>query len=524
MTVYLLALFVAMAVTALATPAVIRLAHATNILDRPGLRKAHRGSVPRLGGVAVLLGTIVALVGLAAAGSSITWSMRDNWPQWIALALGAMTVFVAGVIDDIRNVRAVHKLLVQVAAASAAYAFGIRIEAISLDSQTTVHLGLLGWPITILWIAGITNAVNLIDGLDGLAAGIAAIAALVIACLAFTGNQPALALVMVALAGSLGGFLLFNFHPARIFLGDCGAMAIGFLLAGASVRSVATTGRAIDLALPALALVLPILDTLHCIFRRRVERRSVFSSDRGHIHHRLMDLGLSHRGVCIVLYGVTVLACGFGLLMLISQGVGTIIVFLCVVLFVVQLLKAIGAMPLRENVIAMHRSRAIAHRATQDRQAFERSRLRFESIASFDQWWAALCASAGEMRLSRICISADDAGASPSRREWRAHDLNDEQTLRTTLLLRLAAGGLPAVFEIDAPVDGVFESASCRVQYFARLIDEYPPTSVTTCDQASLSMSEPSHQRGDRLSGDLPADDAPMDDEQLVLSGFAGTD
>jgi UDP-N-acetylmuramyl pentapeptide phosphotransferase/UDP-N-acetylglucosamine-1-phosphate transferase len=522
---YIVALFLAMGSTAAITPAVIRLARAADLLDRPGLRKAHRHSVPRLGGVAIACGVIVAIACLGAKGSSITWSVRDNWPQWAAFVLGAIMVFALGLIDDIRNLRATTKLLIQFVAASLVCAFGIRLDTLRLDEHMVIRLGAYAWPITILWTIGITNAVNLIDGLDGLAAGITAIAALVIASLAMTGEQPALALVMITVTGSLLGFLFFNFHPARIFLGDCGAMSLGFLLAIASVRSASITGRVIDIALPALALVLPILDTLHCIVRRRVERRSVFSSDRGHIHHRLLDIGFSQRGVSVVLYAITAMSCGLGLLMLFARGAAVVVTFVCVFLLVLQLLKAIGALPLRENVLALHRNRAITQRASRDRQAFETSRLRFEGVRCLDEWWTALCAAAADMRLARIVLwSAEPSGRSDYR-EWQADEVLLTDRLRTTLLLRTVADAPPAMLEVEAPVDGAFESASCRVQFFARLIDENDPASLPgTATEASRREPAPASDGGGSAARDRSSDGAPREDGVLVYSGAAEDD
>lgn len=525
MSVHAVAFIFAMGLTLATLPLVIRFARSANLFDRPGLRKTHREMVPRLGGVAVAIASVLSLVFLAGAGSSVTWSLRDNWPQWTAFVVGAVMVFVLGLVDDLRGVRASRKLLVQIAAAGLVCALGIRLDHLRLDNQLSISFGVFAWPITILWIVGMTNAMNLIDGLDGLAAGISLIASAVIAVLALTGDQPALGLVMIVVAGSLAAFLLFNFHPARIFLGDCGAMSLGFLLATASVRSAAVTCRPIDIALPALAMILPILDTLHCILRRRIERRSVFSPDRGHIHHRLMDLGFSQKGVALVLYAITGMACGVGLLMLVSRGLGTIVVFLCVFLLVIQLLKAIGAMPLREHVVAMHRSRAIVQRAVRDRQAFEKSRLRFEGVGCFAEWWTALCAAAKDMGAGRIAIWMTEPSGESTCRQWHADKPTSGDRLRTTLLLRTSDEAPPAMLEIDVPVEGAYESAGCRVQFFARLIDENNP--ATLAGSGGLSGSAEAGPSAERIRleghGEYP-EDRTVRERECVLSGVMGAD
>ena len=290
------------------TPLARKLALAVGAVDAPRGRSVHAYRTPRLGGLAIAAAWCLAVL-VFMAFDDFTGGVLQHTRSYLAAVIGGGGFMCAvGAVDDIRGLRASRKLIAQLAAAIAAFALGFRIDAISLPFFGTVPMGAFALPVTTLWVVGITNAVNLIDGLDGLAAGVAFFAALTsftVACL--TGNQ-FVAVLSAPLMGVLAGFLLFNFNPARIFMGDSGSYFLGFTLATLSivggVQQKATT--AVSLLVPILALGLPIFDTLFTMFRRFLERRSVFSPDRGHIHHRLIDLGLTHRRAVMLLYAVCV--------------------------------------------------------------------------------------------------------------------------------------------------------------------------------------------------------------------------
>ena len=254
--VYLGALVLAM----LATPAAARLARALRIMDVPGVRRVHRSATPRLGGLSLVAATLTMLVLVLMLDNVIGQAFRRVQARLIALLVGGMLVFLGGVVDDVRGLRPSAKLLVEIAAAALVCALGVRIGSVSV-AGVTLELGWLSWPLTILWIVGITNAVNLIDGLDGLAAGISLIACGAIAVLAVHLGQPIMTVLMLALCGSLTGFLVFNFHPARVFLGDSGSLFLGFTIAAGSVMCATKSATLVGLGLPALALGVPIFDT-----------------------------------------------------------------------------------------------------------------------------------------------------------------------------------------------------------------------------------------------------------------------
>jgi UDP-GlcNAc:undecaprenyl-phosphate/decaprenyl-phosphate GlcNAc-1-phosphate transferase len=306
-------------VTAVATPLVARFARRVGALDRPGSgpRKVHTVPVPTLGGLAMLLGFVVAL--------GVAWALPDFRPLFLAssepfaLLVGAIVIVLVGVADDLLGLPPTVKLAGQIVAALGVVLFGVQLVHFWVPGLEVISLSPdLGLPLTILALVAMINAVNLIDGLDGLAAGVVAIAA--IAFFVFTlGSGPSglvetiptsAPLVVAALVGVCLGFLVHNFHPAKIFMGDTGAMLLGLLLGSAGVAYVGRTTApsnvdfygSIPLLIPALVLAIPFLDTAFAVLRRMLKGQQVTMADRGHLHHLLIAFGHSHRRAVLVLY------------------------------------------------------------------------------------------------------------------------------------------------------------------------------------------------------------------------------
>lgn len=303
----LFSLVLGLVVAALATPLVRRLALALGAVDAPSGRRVHASRIPRLGGLAIIAGFFVPLLTLFALNTA-TAQIFFSRPKMVAgLVVGSLTCAALGAFDDIVGVGAKTKLLVQTGAATAAFVTGFRIEVVTLPWGPTVSLGFLALPATILWIVAIVNAINLIDGLDGLAGGIAFFACITNFVVAWISGNVLIALLAATLAGAIVGFLWHNFNPATIFMGDTGSMFLGFVLATTSLTgSVSQKGQtAIAILVPILALGLPIMDTLLAMVRRFLERRSIFAPDRGHIHHRLLDMGITHRRAVLILYAAS---------------------------------------------------------------------------------------------------------------------------------------------------------------------------------------------------------------------------
>ena len=281
------------------TPFVGELAKRVGAVDRPSHRKIHERIIPRWGGVAIvvaLLGAVCFAWWVASLLGVSLVSTPAAKRAFFGVLLGTFMVAVAGALDDIYDLSPALQIAGQGIAATAA-----------------LFLGDLGAFITVFWIIGITKAVDLIDGMDGLAAGIAAIAAATIALMAVSAHQPQVALIAAALAGGAIGFLRHNFNPAKIFMGTVGAYVLGFVLATSSIIGVLKIPVLIAMVVPILALGVPIFDTSFAIVRRARERRPIFAADKGHLHHRLLNRGLSQRQTVLVLYGVTVVLCAVAL-------------------------------------------------------------------------------------------------------------------------------------------------------------------------------------------------------------------
>jgi UDP-GlcNAc:undecaprenyl-phosphate GlcNAc-1-phosphate transferase len=302
---YLVSFLVTAALAALFTPIVRRFAVGIGAVSSPGYRTVNARSVPRLGGIAIALASACTLLMLLRVESNVGMVVQADPLRVLGLLGGALLVFVVGVLDDTRGVRALYKLYAQIAAATLAFACGFRIDAISVSFGSSVSMGIFALPITVLWIVGIVNAINLIDGLDGLAAGIVFFAGLTNFVVAYVGGNILLAAVMAVMLGAVVGFLFFNFNPARIFMGDSGSYFLGFLLGTSSIGGYKAS-TAVALLVPMIALGVPIFDTLFTILRRFLERRPLFSPDRGHIHHRLLDMGLTQRRAVLTLYAVSI--------------------------------------------------------------------------------------------------------------------------------------------------------------------------------------------------------------------------
>jgi UDP-GlcNAc:undecaprenyl-phosphate GlcNAc-1-phosphate transferase len=308
---YLVTLLIAWLATDLLIPFVTRLAYKLGRVDTPDARKVHTVPIPRLGGVAIFLGFGIAI-------ASIEWLIPGPlFPRsgaFVGLLSGACLMFALGIADDLKPLPAKIKLLVQIGAAGIAVWQGVRIDFLSNPAGGLVLLmPAVAIPLTIFWLVGITNTINLIDGLDGLAGGVSLIAAGTTVLIAYQTHQAAIALVAIALAGATIGFLRYNWNPAKIFMGDSGSLFLGFTLASLSVIGVLKLVATAALIVPVLILGVPIFDTAFAIVRRALQRRPIFSPDRGHLHHRLLGLGFSQRRAVIIIYGFCLLLGGAAL-------------------------------------------------------------------------------------------------------------------------------------------------------------------------------------------------------------------
>lgn len=296
---YLAAPLVALVLGFLLTPWVRMLAIKVGALDYPDQRKVHNGTMPRMGGLAVYLAFVMAVL-----------LFRELTTQVLGLLAGATVILLLGIADDIRGLSARVKLAGQILAALVIVQFGIQVDYITNPLNGDIFvLGLLSIPLTVFWIVAVTNAVNLIDGLDGLAGGVACIAALTMAAVAWTqfGMSGMTEMIMLALTlvAAVIGFLRFNFHPARIFLGDTGSMFLGFTLSVLAIMSLTKSATAVSVIIPLVILGVPLLDTFFAILRRCHEHRPIMQPDKKHLHHQLMAMGLNHRQTVLAIYALS---------------------------------------------------------------------------------------------------------------------------------------------------------------------------------------------------------------------------
>jgi UDP-GlcNAc:undecaprenyl-phosphate GlcNAc-1-phosphate transferase len=297
----------AMVVALVVTPIVRVFAHGRGLLDHPSERKVHAVPVPRLGGVAMAIAVFIA-IGLATLASGDLGAVGLLPNRAPAILAGVAVLFVIGVIDDVRGMRALVKLGFQVGAAVLAWWLGLQIETLYLP-WGIVNVGILSLPLTVLWIVGVINAVNLIDGLDGLASGVAMTALGAFALLVAPGD-PTLPII-AATAGAAIGFLAYNLHPASIIMGDTGSMFLGFVIASIGI-SLTQDGLFPQVPwVPIVALGVPIIDTIWAVVRRTARGAPFFEADRGHIHHQLLVRGLHQRDAMLLL---TAVSAGFAII------------------------------------------------------------------------------------------------------------------------------------------------------------------------------------------------------------------
>ena len=297
---YLLAFGLALVFAALLTPLAMRVGRRIGALDHT---KGH--DIPRSGGLAIALAVALALGLLALVFEPTRSLLRMSAVRLGAVYIGALVILALGVVDDRFGLKATPKFGVQALVAVGLYLAGVRAETVWLPFGIYQLGQVAGLLFTVVWIVGITNAFNLLDGIDGAAAGSAVFALLAMFVTSVTLDQPMVAVLAVALAGATLGFLPFNFAPARIYLGDSGSYFLGFSLATLALAGATKGPAVVAIAIPIVAFGLPVMDTLFAVVRRAARGAPLFKGDRGHLHHRLMDIGLSTRQAVVVLYAVS---------------------------------------------------------------------------------------------------------------------------------------------------------------------------------------------------------------------------
>ncbi|RKD31383.1 MraY family glycosyltransferase [Thermohalobacter berrensis] len=300
--------FTAVSIAYILTPLAKWIANKIGAIDIPkDNRRVHKRPIPRLGGLAIYLATMVSMLIFLPINKTL-----------FSIMIGSTIIVITGIIDDTKSISPKVKLLGQIIAALILIWGDIKIEFITNpfdEADGMMYLKVFAVPVTVFWVVGITNTLNLIDGLDGLAAGVASIAAIFFIFVASSQGIAVAALMSAIIAGACIGFLPHNFNPAKIFMGDTGALFLGYMLSVVAIEGVMKSVAALTIGVPILILGLPIFDTTFAIIRRFLNRKPIMEADKGHLHHRLLEWGLTHRQTVVVLYGISSILGGLAIVL-----------------------------------------------------------------------------------------------------------------------------------------------------------------------------------------------------------------
>jgi UDP-GlcNAc:undecaprenyl-phosphate/decaprenyl-phosphate GlcNAc-1-phosphate transferase len=301
---HLVAFLVAAIVVLWCTPIVKKIGLKSGYVDLPNPRKVHQRPMVRLGGIAIFFGNICAWLVLWISGRFSGLPLPFKY-ELLGVTIGALCFFLIGLLDDLFTLSPILRLVLQISVAVMAWKFGVSIDFFTIPFYGLIKFHwMLSLGVTVFWLVGIANAMNFMDGLDGLAAGIAGIAAVIMLMVCLSVNQPIAALLAAALAGGALGFLRYNFNPAQIFMGDGGAYFMGFTVAGVGIIGLVKSVTAVAVALPFLILAVPIIDTSTVVVDRLLRGKSPFAADKRHLHHRLLQAGLSQRSIVLFIYSL----------------------------------------------------------------------------------------------------------------------------------------------------------------------------------------------------------------------------
>ena len=296
---------IAFIISLLITPLIKKLAIAIGAVDQPEQRKVHSKVMPRMGGLAICLAFFIPLIVVLKFNIIEINNPIFSDRQITGFIIGGLIILGVGVLDDIYQLSAKYKLIGQLVAAAVVINSGVQVQYITLANQSVYEFGWLSIPITLLWIIGVTNALNLIDGLDGLAAGVASIALATISVIGFAMGNVIVAFMALLLLASTLGFLVYNFFPAKIFMGDTGSLFLGYNLAIFALLGFKHV-TLISFIIPILILGVPIADTLFAILRRFLSKQSISEPDKHHLHHCLLNMGCTHRQTVLIIYTISV--------------------------------------------------------------------------------------------------------------------------------------------------------------------------------------------------------------------------
>lgn len=430
------------AISAMLTAVICRIAPRLGLVDRPDQRrKLHTESIPLGGGVAVFLAAAAVIGGISIWSGPWTYHINDSWGNIIGSFVACTWIVLLGVLDDRFCLRGRQKLVGQVIAASILVASGVLIQRIALFGAV-INLGPLAVPVSLFWLVGAMNSLNLLDGMDGLATVLGIILSLTITALALITGHAAIAIAALIFTGSLLGFLPFNLAPAKIYLGDAGSMLIGLMVGGLSVRASLKGPGTLLLAAPVALMAIPILDSTAAILRRKLAGRSLYETDRGHLHHRLLERFngkykvLVCVSICATLTGGGALAATF-----FKSDILALVAFVGVVaMLVVTGLFGRGefgllACRVRDAAISLLRPVDPTMRQVRETTA------RLQGSREWNVLWSALTESAEKLQLTKIRLDLNVPSIAESfHGDWSSNG-HEEQESEWRLKLPLAVAG-----------------------------------------------------------------------------------
>jgi len=487
MTTLLVILSIAFLSSVIATVAMMKIAHRVGLTDRPDShRKIQREPVALGGGVAVFIGLLVALAALVALPNRFHDQVLEGGRDLGWLLAACLVILLVGLLDDRFNLRGRHKLVGQVAAALVLVYAGFRIEKVSLFDYG-LELGLLSIPFTVFWLLGAVNALNLIDGIDGLATSVGTILCIAIAGLCLLTVHATEGIVAWAFAGSLLGFLYFNFPPARIYLGDAGSMLIGLVVGALAIRASLKGPATVALAAPLAVWAVPILDITAAIVRRKLTGRSIYTTDRGHLHHRLLAAtGNNALVVGFIAVASAVTCVGAAL----SVRFDNDLLALAAVVPVVGILVATRVFGHVEMLLLASRAKALGRSmlrpvVRQGDDTLEAS-VRLQGNRPWDQLWTALAEFADKLNLNRIRLDVSLPSACEDfHASWQRPTRCDPHELWTTEIPLFVGAQVVGRLAVAGQHEG---GSSC--QYIERLMDLLEPFESQLVEMATTPTFE----------------------------------
>jgi UDP-GlcNAc:undecaprenyl-phosphate GlcNAc-1-phosphate transferase len=423
---YVVIYLVAFTLSVFLVPIVRRLALKVGAIDLPDrVRKIHTRAVPRMGGVAIFIAFIVPVVGtyvLGATGlveSQVYQVLTESSTAMSGLLAASTLILLLGIYDDVRHCRPSVKILVQTVAALVLCAVGIRIDLIRNPfTGELIRFGWLAWPLTVFWVLAITNAINLIDGMDGLGPGVGLFVAGTMLLISIFFRVSLVGPVMAALVGAIIGFLIFNFHPAKIFMGDSGSLFVGFLLAAICIQGSIKRYTLVALLIPIVALALPIIDTLMAIVRRWSKGLPMSVPDKQHVHHRLMSLGFSQREAVFVLYGVSVILGCVALVVAVLESALSVAVAGGTIVAIIVGVHVLGGREFSAIGTRILQALRRRHRRRSAWIEVYNTAAKMESASSVEEMWHDIGELFTELDVDSVHVSLSEAPGGRRELEW----------------------------------------------------------------------------------------------------------